>query len=105
MPICHTVFIVKRSQLTTTLLHPLSDYGLVTILYADPVPGLQIFTSGAWHNVTPLPGSLIVNFGDMTALVTNDRYLSTSVPSLPLSLTSNPLAHLSNKSPNPVSTA
>lgn len=52
---------------------------MVTILYADAVPGLQIFTAGAWEDVTPLPGALIVNFGDMTALMTNDRYLFTSV--------------------------
>lgn len=92
----------------TALLRPFSDYGLVTILYADPVQGLQIFTSGAWHDVTPLPASLIVNFGDMAALITNDRYLSTSVssPTLTHPTPSPPFpAHISNTSPNPASTA
>jgi isopenicillin N synthase-like dioxygenase len=55
-----------------------TDYGIVTVLYADPVPGLQIVgPDGAWHDVTPSPGCLLVNLGDLTATWTNDRWRST----------------------------
>jgi isopenicillin N synthase-like dioxygenase len=43
-----------------------SDYGMLTLLCTDDVPGLQICTDGAtWRPVPPLPGHLIVNLGDM----------------------------------------
>ncbi|HET6338650.1 MAG TPA: 2-oxoglutarate and iron-dependent oxygenase domain-containing protein [Polyangiales bacterium] len=55
-----------------------TDYGVVTVLYADPVPGLQILGPDArFHDVVPRPGALLVNLGDMTALWTNDRWRST----------------------------
>lgn len=55
-----------------------TDYGIVTVLYADPVPGLQILgPEGRFHDVTPEPGALLVNIGDMTAEWTNDRWRST----------------------------
>jgi isopenicillin N synthase-like dioxygenase len=55
-----------------------TDYGVVTVLLADAVPGLQVLgPDGAWHDVSPLPGALLVNLGDMTAQWTNDRWRST----------------------------
>lgn len=55
-----------------------TDYGVLTVLLADSVPGLQILgPGGAWHDITPLPGALLVNLGDMTAHWTNDRWRST----------------------------
>ncbi len=55
-----------------------TDYGIVTVLYADAVPGLQIVgPDGAWHDVIPQPGALLVNLGDLTAQWTNDRWRST----------------------------
>ena len=55
-----------------------SDYGTCTILLADPVPGLQIIgPDGAWHDVLPEPGTLLVNLGDLLAEWTNDRWHST----------------------------
>jgi isopenicillin N synthase-like dioxygenase len=55
-----------------------TDYGIVTVLYADPVPGLQIVgPDGVWHDVVPHPGALLVNLGDLTAQWTNDRWRST----------------------------
>jgi len=55
-----------------------TDYGIVTVLYADPVPGLQIIgTDGTWHDVIPAPGAFLVNLGDLTAQWTNDRWRST----------------------------
>lgn len=55
-----------------------SDYGIVTLLWADPVPGLQIIgPGGGWHDVVPAPGALLVNLGDLLATWTNDRWRST----------------------------
>ena len=55
-----------------------TDYGIVTVLYADPVPGLQILgPDGGWHDVVPEAGALLVNLGDLTAQWTNDRWRST----------------------------
>jgi isopenicillin N synthase-like dioxygenase len=55
-----------------------TDYGVVTVLYADPVAGLQIVgPDGEWHDVIPEPGCLLVNLGDLTAQWTNDRWRST----------------------------
>ena len=55
-----------------------TDYGVVTVLLADPVPGLQVLgPAGHWHDVLPAPGALLVNLGDLTAQWTNDRWRST----------------------------
>jgi isopenicillin N synthase-like dioxygenase len=55
-----------------------TDYGIVTVLYADSVPGLEILgPDGAWHGVVPTPGALLVNLGDLLAEWTNDRWRST----------------------------
>lgn len=52
-----------------------TDYGILTVLYADRVAGLQIVgPDGAWHDVLPEPGSLIVN---LPAQWTNDLWRST----------------------------
>lgn len=55
-----------------------TDYGIVTILWADAVRGLQILdTGGVWHDVVPAPGALLINLGDLLARWTNDRWIST----------------------------
>ena len=55
-----------------------TDYGSITVLLADPVPGLQIRDdAGRWHDVMPSPGSFIVNVGDLLAEWSNDRWRST----------------------------
>ncbi len=54
-----------------------TDYGICTVLYADPVPGLQVISrDGRWHDVQPAPGALLVNLGDLMAQWTNDRWHS-----------------------------
>lgn len=55
-----------------------TDYGMCTMLYADPVPGLQLLgPDDVWHDVTPTPGHYVVNIGDLMAAWTNDRWRST----------------------------
>jgi isopenicillin N synthase-like dioxygenase len=55
-----------------------SDYGVLTVLYADRVAGLQIVgPDNQWHDVMPAPGALLVNLGDLLAQWTNDHWLST----------------------------
>ncbi|MGC8514046.1 MAG: isopenicillin N synthase family dioxygenase [Acidimicrobiales bacterium] len=55
-----------------------TDFGIVTVLWADAVPGLQILDAGGgWHDVLPATGALLVNLGDLTARMTNDVWMST----------------------------
>ena len=55
-----------------------TDYGIVTVLWADPVPGLEILgADGGWHPVQPAGGTLLVNLGDALARWTNDEWIST----------------------------
>lgn len=69
-----------------------SDYGMLTLLATDEVPGLQIHrdvgtptnpsampaaAAGHWVDVCPKPGTFIINLGDMLERWTNGRYRST----------------------------
>lgn len=55
-----------------------TDYGIVTVLWADRVPGLEILDGhGVWHPVQPADGALLVNLGDAMARWTNDAWIST----------------------------
>jgi isopenicillin N synthase-like dioxygenase len=54
-----------------------TDYGVVTVLLADDVPGLQVFRDGRWHDVAVPPGSFVCNLGDMLERWTNNRWTST----------------------------
>jgi isopenicillin N synthase-like dioxygenase len=54
-----------------------TDYGVMTLLVADAVPGLQVLRNGEWWDVTPPHGSIVCNIGDMLAMWTNDRWVST----------------------------
>ncbi|MGC5255312.1 isopenicillin N synthase family dioxygenase [Gordonia sp. DT218] len=55
-----------------------TDFGIVTVLWADQVRGLQVLArDGSWHDVEPADGALLVNLGDLTARLTNDRWMST----------------------------
>lgn len=55
-----------------------TDFGIVTVLWADQVAGLQVLgTDQRWHDVAPLDGALLVNLGDLTAHITNDHWMST----------------------------
>ena len=56
-----------------------TDYGTVTILKpGDTVGGLQVADrDGNWHDVPNIPGSFVINQGDLMTRWTNNRWLST----------------------------
>jgi isopenicillin N synthase-like dioxygenase len=56
-----------------------TDFGTLTLLLAEDRPGgLQLKgLDGDWHDIRPIPGTYIVNLGDMMAQWTNDRWRST----------------------------
>lgn len=55
-----------------------TDYGIVTVLWADQVRGLQVLGSdGSWNDVSPADDALLINLGDVTGRWTNDRWMST----------------------------
>jgi isopenicillin N synthase-like dioxygenase len=56
-----------------------TDYGSLTILLPQAGSGgLQIYTpEGTWREVPPVPGAFVINIGDLMALWTNDRWVST----------------------------
>lgn len=55
-----------------------TDYGIVTVLYAERVGGLQIVApTGEWIDVIPAEDALVINLGDLTAQWTNDQWRST----------------------------
>ncbi|KAA1398211.1 isopenicillin N synthase family dioxygenase [Aeromicrobium ginsengisoli] len=55
-----------------------TDFGIVTVLWADQAPGLQVLgADGVWHDVAPADGALLINLGDLMARWTNERWMST----------------------------
>lgn len=52
-----------------------TDYGMLTILLQDDVGGLQVEAKdGSWIDVPPVPGSLVVNIGDMLEIWTSGAF-------------------------------
>lgn len=58
-------------------IRPHSDTTAFTILAQGDVGGLQVEHGGEWIEVPPLPGTFVINIGDMMARWTNDRFAST----------------------------
>jgi len=56
-----------------------SDYGCITILNQDSTKGaLRVKNSnGEWINADPIPGTFVINLGDMMKIWTNGLYQST----------------------------
>ncbi|TPX37765.1 hypothetical protein SeMB42_g06895 [Synchytrium endobioticum] len=60
-------------------LHPVVDYGCLTILNTDDTTGaLQVLgKDGVWLAADPVPGCFVINIGDMLRNLTNGLYQST----------------------------
>jgi isopenicillin N synthase-like dioxygenase len=55
-----------------------TDYGSLTLLYQDETPGgLQVHRDGVWRDAPIVPGTFVVNIGDLMSRWTNDRWVST----------------------------
>jgi isopenicillin N synthase-like dioxygenase len=56
---------------------PHTDFSGFTILRQDCAPGgLQVKTGEGWADVPSIPGSLVINAGDLIQRWTNDRWIS-----------------------------
>nr|XP_017221680.1 PREDICTED: 1-aminocyclopropane-1-carboxylate oxidase homolog [Daucus carota subsp. sativus] len=72
---CHCYPPCPQPELTLgTTKH--TDFHFLTVLLQDQIGGLQILYQDHWIDVPPLPGTLIVNIGDLLQLLTNDRFKS-----------------------------
>ena len=57
---------------------PHTDFGVVTVLCQDEIGGLEIQQrTGEWAAMPPIPGTLVVNIGDLLERWSNRRYRST----------------------------
>lgn len=55
-----------------------TDYGCLTLLASDGVPGLEVQTrGGAWVPVDAEPGEFVINFGEMLEMWTGGRVRAT----------------------------
>jgi isopenicillin N synthase-like dioxygenase len=56
---------------------PHSDYGMITLLTQDPIGGLELRKrDGEWVGAPYIPGTFVINLGDMFKVWTNDLYVS-----------------------------
>lgn len=58
---------------------PHTDFGCITLLWQDDSGGLEVRErqTGEWIPAPPLPGTLVVNVGDLLGRWSNDRFAST----------------------------
>jgi isopenicillin N synthase-like dioxygenase len=57
---------------------PHTDYGCMTVLAQHGVEGLAVRNrAGAWVDAPPVPGSFLLNLGDIMPRWSNDRFVST----------------------------
>jgi len=66
----HTAFVTRCGVHT--------DYGGLTLLYQDACGGLEVQgMDGEWVPATPIPGTIVVNIGDLMAFWSGGRYKAT----------------------------
>jgi isopenicillin N synthase-like dioxygenase len=56
---------------------PHTDYGMITLLLQDPIGGLELKKrDGEWVSAPYIPGTMVINIGDLFQRWTNDVYTS-----------------------------
>ncbi|MED6176268.1 hypothetical protein PIB30_086514 [Stylosanthes scabra] len=53
-----------------------TDCVFLTVLLQDHIGGLQALIQNRWIDVKPVEGALVINIGDLTQLVSNDKFKS-----------------------------
>ncbi|XP_073158994.1 1-aminocyclopropane-1-carboxylate oxidase homolog 1-like [Henckelia pumila] len=53
-----------------------ADYDFLTVLLQDNIGGLQVLCYDQWIDITPVPGALVINIGDLLQLISNDKFKS-----------------------------
>ncbi|KAH9482783.1 2-oxoglutarate-Fe(II) type oxidoreductase ppzD [Psilocybe cubensis] len=87
---CHNLRLLSYPPIKTNLLKEegqaragahsvFSDYGTLTLLFQDSVGGLEVQNplTGQFHPAVPVPGTIVVNVGDLLARWSNDVLRST----------------------------
>lgn len=73
---------IKRSEIERPghgRINAHTDFGLCTLLFQDSIGGLEIdaFHTGKYSSAPPIPGTCLVNIGDLMTRLTNGRAKST----------------------------
>ncbi|KAK4506479.1 hypothetical protein PRZ48_000211 [Zasmidium cellare] len=75
----HAASSAESSELKETWFKGHTDFGSLTLVFRQPVAGLQVLSrGGSWKWVKSMPGSITVNIGDTLELVTKG-FLPSSV--------------------------
>ena len=72
VPEQENVFTKTKESIAKLSCTPHTDSGILTLLHQDPTGGLEVLNSaGEWIPAPYIPGSMVVNIGDLMAKVSN----------------------------------